>query len=154
MLCERFTFDALHHCGLKVFTLLFVQRVNASTRSRDAYARSWRKFCSPPLAPSLPSVLPQATESRVLRINFFRSFMIGSSRFVPRFHFVSFLDRFNVRFILISRFSANLIPPRISTNRLAFLLFSSYFLVVKKEVNRNESRGQNYFLIVSSEERI
>lgn len=38
MLCERFTFDALHHCGLKVFTLLFVQRVNTSMRSRDVFA--------------------------------------------------------------------------------------------------------------------
>lgn len=44
-LCERFAPDALHHCGLKVPTLLFVRRVNAYpdvVQGRDTRRKSRR----------------------------------------------------------------------------------------------------------------
>lgn len=121
-------------CTTAVSRSLHCCLYNELTRRRDPGTRTrapGENSAPLPSAPPFPPSFPRQPSVCVLRINFFRSFMIGSSRFVPRFYFVSFLDRFNVRFILISRFSANLIPPRISTNRLAFLLFSSYFLVVK-----------------------
>lgn len=151
MLCERFTFDALHHCGLKVFALLFVQRVNTSTRSRDACARAyWRKFFAllssfdqVPSTSFSPFLLLLLLSRRFALSPFFtgcgtHDFLISSSFFV--FRLLNCLGLFLqsslilfIRLVSTSDSRFDFINLRLTQDRISLVFFVLKFLVIFME---------------------